>query len=88
MLVSRAVDQRVEPRTRPDVESADALRGMELVSGHGQQVHIELVDVDRDLAHRLRRIGMAGDPILARNGGDVDDRLERADLVVGVRDVM
>jgi hypothetical protein len=31
---------------------------------------------------------MAGDPILARNGGDVDDRLERADLVVGVRDVM
>jgi hypothetical protein len=51
VLVARAVDQRVKRGARADIERADALGGIELVAGHGEQVHAELVDVDRHLAH-------------------------------------
>jgi hypothetical protein len=39
-----------------------------------------------DLAHRLSRVGMTDDPVLARDVGDLGDGFERADLVVGVHD--
>jgi hypothetical protein len=77
--VTAAVDERIEPGRRPDVERTDALRRIELVARERQQV--EAADVHLDLADRLRGIGVQGHAVLARDVGDLRDRLQRADLV-------
>ena len=84
VLVPAAVDQRIEPRARAHVECADPLRGVELVAGDRQQVDAERLDVERQLAHRLRGVCVDEHAALVRHGRDLGDRLNRADLVVGV----
>ena len=49
-----------------------------------EQVDAELVDPGRDLADRLRGVAVQEDAGFARDAGDLGDRLDRADLVVGV----
>ena len=51
-----------------------------------QQIDAQLVDIDRDFAERLGRVGVQRARRAARQGGDLADRLKRADLVVGVHD--
>jgi hypothetical protein len=53
------------------------------VTGHREQVHAQFVDADRDLAHRLRGIGVHDGAGGARRGGNGGDGLHRPGLVVG-----
>ena len=52
----------------------------------GQQVDAEFVHTRGDLADGLRGVGVEGDAVLACDVGDLGDRLDGADLVVGVHD--
>jgi hypothetical protein len=84
--VARATKVGFECHTSPHNQGADSLGGVELVAGHGQQVHPQGIPPHRHLADRLRRIGM---PENIARVGDVGNRpqiLERADFVVGVHD--
>jgi hypothetical protein len=85
-LMAGAVDQGLQCETTSDIERADTFRGVELVTSDGQQIDAEFVDLGRDFSHRLRCIGMDTDPALPRDRADFLDRLDGADLVVGVHD--
>ena len=82
-LVGRAQQQGLQRRAPSDVEGADALGGVELVPCHREEIHAELLHVHRDLAHRLRRIGVQHSAAGAAGRGDVGHRLQGAGLVVG-----
>ena len=77
-------DHRPQAHPAPHEERADALRGVELVSGDRQEVDAERRHVDRHLAERLRRVGMDQRPGRAGQRRRRGDRLQRADLVLGV----
>ena len=85
-LVAGAVDERFERNPAPHVERADALRRVELVAGEREKVHAEVVDSRFDLADRLCRVGMEEDPMLAGDPRRLRDRLDGANLVVGVHE--
>lgn len=67
-----------------DVEQAHAFRRVELVPGHREQMHAQRIHQGRDLAHRLRRVGVEQGAVFVRNVGQGRDGLNRADLVVGL----
>ena len=48
----------MQPDAPADPQRADALRAVELVRRDREQVHAERLDVDRDLARRLHRVGV------------------------------
>ena len=50
--------KRGKLRSLADIEHADPLGGVELVTGNGKHVDGVLLHVDRDLADRLHRIGV------------------------------
>ena len=68
---------------RAHVERADALRSVDLVRRDRQQVDAHRVDVERDAAEGLRRVGVEQDAAGARQAADRGERLQHADLVVG-----
>src|SRR5437660_1174662 len=88
-LVSTAVDQRRDAHPRrlaPNVERAHALRAVDQVRGTRQEIDPRRLYVHRNLADRLRRVGVEDDPPLL---GQLPDRrhvLDRADLVVREHD--
>ena len=74
-------------RTPPaQVQRANALGRVKLVSGDRQQVDAEPVHVGGNLAGRLRRVGVEEHAVLAGDARALFDRLDRANLVVGVHD--
>ena len=88
-LVTAAADLLGEQHARipaADVERAHALRAVHLVRAERQQIDLQVVDVDRDLADRLHGVGVEQDPLLLRDRADLGDRLQHADLVVGGHD--
>ena len=66
-----------------DVEGANTLRPVNLMSGQAQQVNLKRFDGDRDLPDRLRRIGVQQYAALLAQLADRGDRVERANFVVG-----
>ena len=68
------------------VEQPHALRPVELVAGHAHQIEGLDTDVERDLARRLRGVGMEDDPARMAAPGDLGERGDYADLVVGGHD--
>lgn len=80
--MTSAVDQRLQFEAAAHVECTDAFRRIELMTSDRQQVDAEFVDVGRDLADRLGRIGVKANPALPRDRADLLDRLDGADLVV------
>ena len=82
-IMRREQHARVAP---PDVERADALRPAHLVRADGRHVHLQIVDVERNLADRLHGVGVEQDALLLRDRADLGDRLNHADLVVGGHD--
>ena len=59
--------RELDPRLlAPDEQRARALRAVVLVPGEREQVDAHRVDVDRDLARRLRRVGVEQRAALAR----------------------
>ena len=59
---------------------------MHLVSGDGEQIAADALDIDRDLACRLHRVGVEVDIGLGGDFADLFDRLQHAGFVVGHHD--
>src|SRR5262249_35085341 len=72
-------DVRVPP---PDVQRADALWPIHFVRREAQQVNTHRLDIKRQLAGGLYRVGVEQDAALLAPLADLSDGLERADLVV------
>ena len=53
---------------------------------HRHQVGAALVEAHREVGDGLHGVGVERDAVLARDGGELGDRLHRADLVVGPHD--
>ncbi len=68
------------------VQRADALGAVELVRAKRQKIDTEHTDIDRELAGGLDGVGMKRYAPLAAHGCKCGDRIEGADLVVGVDD--
>ena len=70
-LLPAAGEQRRQPHPRPaaDVQRADALRAVELVAADRGQVDLPCRQVERDLAGRLRGIGVEQRAGLLGDGG-------------------
>src|SRR5205085_822644 len=81
-----------EAHAASDIKSADALRRVELVRGHREQVAAELLNVNFASAERLNRVGVqpevfvSGGASHAHERADFGDGLDGADLVVGEHD--
>ena len=58
MLLSAAVENRLERYTLADIQRTNSLGSVKLVPGNGKQIHPELVHIDRNLPERLGRIGV------------------------------
>lgn len=86
MFMPGAMDQRLEPDPASDIERPDTLWCIEFVAGDGQQIDAKRVDLACNLADRLRCVGVKPDPTFPRNSTDLLDRLDRANLIVGVHD--
>ena len=65
-----------------DEQRADALRPVQLVGAEGRQVHAQRVNVQRQLAERLDRVGMHERPVMVGEPRNLGHRLDHADLVV------
>ena len=85
-LAVPAVHQRSQAHALAHVQRADALGPANLVRGKREQLHAELVDVDRHLAGRLHGVGVERDAGFGSDAADLFDGLQRAQLVVGVHD--
>ncbi len=83
-LLPAAIDQRQQPypRPAPDEERADSLRPVNLVAGNRQQVDLHRLDIERDLAKGLRRIGVEQHAPGAAQRADFGEWLDDPDLVV------
>ena len=66
------------------VERAEPLGTVDLVAGEGRGVDAKGVNVERDLADRLRGVGVHERATLVRDLRELGDRVDRADLVVAV----
>ena len=85
-LVVGAVHELFQPDAGPDVQRADALGGVELVAGHGEEIDAEVVHLDGDLADGLGAVAVHQDAAAVGDFGDLRDGLNAADLVIGVHD--
>jgi hypothetical protein len=86
-LLRAALLLREDVRPVADVQDADALRPLELVGAHRDEIRIERPEVEVDVRRGLDRIDMQQDALLVSHvGRDLGDRLDRADLVVGEHD--
>ena len=83
-FLAGAMNQRFERDATANEQHADALRGVQLVPGDREQIDAEISNIDGDFAERLGGIGVHEDAVLPADGGDLPNRLERADLVVRV----
>ena len=85
-LLSAAVDQWLEAHAAPHIECSDALRGVHLVAGDGQQIGGHPLDVHGDLAHRLGCVGVKENFVFPSDSADGLDGLDRSHLIVRVHD--
>ena len=90
LFLMPADQKRAASRAALDIQSADALRGVDLVAGKRQHVHVLKFppQVDRNLADRLRRVGVKNDGRVGflRQPREPFDRENHAGFVVGVHD--
>ena len=68
------------------VKGSDAFGAVKLVSRNGEQIDFEVSDVDGELAHGLRGIGVEENAAFAAESADFFDRLNRTDLIVREHD--
>ena len=84
-----AIDLRgqLHPGIAPaHVQRAHALRSVHLVRADRKNIDIVAVHIHRNLAHGLRRVGMEQHPALPSHLSDLRNRLQHANLIVGVHD--
>ena len=86
-LLGPALLLRQDVRPVAHVESADALRPLELVGAERDEVGAKRLDVEVDVRRRLDGVDVEDDALAGPDArGDLGDRLDRADLVVGEHD--
>ena len=85
-LLPAAGRGRDQPPAAPHPERAGALRPVELVGRQRQQIDAETLHVDRDLADRLHGVRVEQRALRMRDRRQLRNRLDRADLVVGMHD--
>ena len=81
-----AVEKLPEASATADVESADAFRGVEFVAGERKQIDTQCVDVDGDFSGRLDSVGVEINFVFLGDAADFFERLNCAQLVVGLHD--
>ena len=81
-----AMDDGGKHQAGTDVQSADALRTVELVGGDREQVDSEGFDVERNPPRRLYRVGVKEHTVAMRDLGQFADRLQSSGDVVGGHD--
>ena len=67
VLVAAAVHEGGQRHPAPDEQGADALGGVQLVSGQAEQIDAELAHPHRNLAGRLGRVGVEEHAVPARD---------------------
>ena len=83
--MASAVKQRLEPDlaiATTHVESTDPLRPVEFVSRNAQQIDVVGLNIERNLADRLRGIGVEDHTAVATNPANFGDWVNRSDLVI------
>ncbi len=85
-LLAAAVQQGHARDVAAQQQCAGTGRAAELVSGHGQGVDAAGREVDGERSGRLHGVGVHRDAELAGDRGQLGNRLDRADLVVGPHD--
>ena len=81
-----AIEKLAQARSAADVQGADSLWRVELVTGDGEQIHLECIYVNRNFARGLHGVGVKADVSCLGDAADFFERLDGAELVVGVHD--
>src|SRR5213078_2474899 len=84
-LVAAAVNDGGKLNARvaaADVQSANSLWSVNLVAADGQHVDVVLLNVDRNLAHRLHAVHGKEDPVFLSDSADFRDRVDHPNFVV------
>ena len=68
--------------TLTDIEEADSLRSVDLMSAGAEHINIELIYIDRDLAECLNSVCMEQDSMLMCDLSDLFQRLKSTNLIV------
>jgi len=85
-LVMPAVQELAQTRAAAHVQGTDALRGIQLVTGDGEEIESHSVDINGNFAGGLNRVGVEVDVGLFGDPADFRERLDGAKLIVGVHD--
>src|ERR1700730_6599992 len=73
-------------RASSNVEGTDAFGAVDLVAGKGGEIDAKVVDMERKGTKRLSGIGVQQDAVFTSDLADLGERLDSADLIVGVHD--
>src|SRR5262245_26180741 len=88
-FVAAAVDDGRELNTRiaaANVQSTDALRSVSFMAADGEQVDVVFLHVHRNFAYGLHFLDVKDNAIFLGDFADFRDRIDYANLVVGVHD--
>src|SRR5262245_61030663 len=66
-FMTSAVDQRFQADALTNVKNTHAFGGVHFVSGYGEQIDAQLIDIRRNLARGLRCIGVEQNSALTSN---------------------
>ena len=78
-----AYDERGKRCPAAHVQQPDALGAVELVRRKRQQIHPEVIDVERNATGRLHSVAVKDRLMLVGDARQGRDRLQRPELVVG-----
>ncbi len=85
-FLSAALLDGTQPDAFANVQGADSFRGIEFMTGHGQQIDVHFLDVDGPIAYGLHGIRVEIDLPFPRQRADLGNRLDRAHFIVGEHD--
>ncbi len=81
-----AVEKLAQTGSATNVQRANALGRIQFMSGEREQVHLERLDVDGNFTCGLHSVGVKVDVGFFGEAADFFERLDRAELIVGVHD--
>src|SRR3982751_6770595 len=83
LLLSASNDQRRQGNSATNVERADALRRVQLVTGKRKQIDSSVFEIDRDFTHCLYTVNVENSVgVFAHNTADDVDGKKHSGLVV------
>lgn len=82
-LLAAAIEQGGEGVAAPYHQGTNPLGAVEFVGGEGQEGNAPGVKLQGDFAHGLGGVAEEGDTVALGDGGDLWDRVDGADFIVG-----